>query len=556
MKVCAWLLKGLALSMGLSSWMPTAMQAQSFDRALPCGSAQYYGGPYRMVMDKAGNSYILGFFDGTATFGSTVLTSPVRQAFLAKLDATGNYQWAVQLGAQGPSPSSLAVDGLGDVYVAGYFTSNSIAFGTSGLILYNSSALGEAFVAKLSGTTQQWLWACRAGGTQFDNINTLAATAAGDVYVGGTSFSSTADFGSIIFSPMLQSTAFIAKLSAAGTWAWVRPVGDAQLECSSLLLDAQGAIYIAGDFTGTAHLGAYALATTQSIGSSSAGRDVFLAKTDDAGNWLWVTQGAPNGRNQVYCSALTADGTGHLYLAGNYSHLSAQLGSTYLPNLSNIRVQNPLPPSGVVNYYQDAYVARVDAGTGAWQWAARNGGPYDEYATTIAADARGQVFVAGNFTSTTSQQLAQLNESTGAWGAIQSVERGINLLLLDAQGRLWQGGTFTGNSATFGGFTLLNSGNLTTGYLARSSSGLLAARPADLTAAELRVWPNPTLSRMVQIEGALPNQTVELFDLLGRAVGKGRMPAQGPLQLPLSTSLPAGTYIIRSAARSCALLLE
>lgn len=50
-------------------------------------------------IDASGNSYITGYFDSTATFGTTTLRSYGRtDIFVAKFDDTGNCFWAKQAG--------------------------------------------------------------------------------------------------------------------------------------------------------------------------------------------------------------------------------------------------------------------------------------------------------------------------------------------------------------------------------------------------------------------------------------------------------------------------
>jgi hypothetical protein len=48
-----------------------------------------------VAMDGSGNSYVTGWFQGSATFGSTTLTSSgVYDIFIEKYDAAGNAVWA------------------------------------------------------------------------------------------------------------------------------------------------------------------------------------------------------------------------------------------------------------------------------------------------------------------------------------------------------------------------------------------------------------------------------------------------------------------------------
>ncbi|HQC31964.1 MAG TPA: SBBP repeat-containing protein, partial [Candidatus Cloacimonas sp.] len=50
---------------------------------------------YNIAVDANGNSYVTGNFTGSATFGSTTLTSSgYNDIFVAKLDINGNWLWA------------------------------------------------------------------------------------------------------------------------------------------------------------------------------------------------------------------------------------------------------------------------------------------------------------------------------------------------------------------------------------------------------------------------------------------------------------------------------
>jgi hypothetical protein len=61
------------------------------------GTGNDYGYDVSVLAD--GSSIVTGYFQGTATFGSTTLTSAGNyDVFVAKLDASGDYEWATQAG--------------------------------------------------------------------------------------------------------------------------------------------------------------------------------------------------------------------------------------------------------------------------------------------------------------------------------------------------------------------------------------------------------------------------------------------------------------------------
>jgi hypothetical protein len=81
-----------------------------------------------IAVDTSGNIYTTGNFGGTADFDpgpstfnlSTSGISP--DIFVSKLDASGNFLWAKQMGGRsGELAYSIALDGLGNIFTTGFF---------------------------------------------------------------------------------------------------------------------------------------------------------------------------------------------------------------------------------------------------------------------------------------------------------------------------------------------------------------------------------------------------------------------------------------------------
>jgi hypothetical protein len=112
-----------------------------------------------IAVDGSGNSYVTGFFSVSATFGQgqanqTTLTSAGdRDVFLAKYNSSGLLQWAKRFGGSGLDQGmSVAVDGLGNSYVPGFFD-GSATFGQGEVnqTTLNSAGGIDIFVAKFTG---------------------------------------------------------------------------------------------------------------------------------------------------------------------------------------------------------------------------------------------------------------------------------------------------------------------------------------------------------------------------------------------------------------------
>ncbi|WP_165699391.1 SBBP repeat-containing protein [Hymenobacter jejuensis] len=176
-----------------------------------------------VAVDKSGNVLVTGYFlSPRADFGTTTLTSSgSSDVFVAKLNPSGQWQWAVKAGGLADDRSNcIAVDGAGNAVVTGYFLSPSSLFGLSNLT--NSGPLGvDLFVAKLN-PEGEWQWAAKADGTADDTGRGLAVDASGNVLVTGYFLSPSALFGTTALTNSGLYTGFVAKLLGGVTTAQTR----------------------------------------------------------------------------------------------------------------------------------------------------------------------------------------------------------------------------------------------------------------------------------------------------------------------------------------------
>jgi hypothetical protein len=105
----------------------------------------------------SGAIYVTGYFQSpTMTIGSTTLTNAGSyDVFIVNYDSAGNTIWAKSAGGSDLDEAvSVAANpsGSGESYVAGYFTSSSIPFGSTTLINTTGPGYTDMFIAKLSST--------------------------------------------------------------------------------------------------------------------------------------------------------------------------------------------------------------------------------------------------------------------------------------------------------------------------------------------------------------------------------------------------------------------
>jgi len=176
--------------------------------------------PSGIAVDGQGNVYLAGSFEKSADFGTAVLTSSGPQdMFLAKFDSTGAVVYANRYGGDSfdlDSPT-LAVDDAGNAYFGGAFGQTlDFGGGTTPLVALTS----DSFVAKI-GPTGQAIWAKRFGwdGETWSNggnmVYSIAIAPGGDPVIAGVS-SGTITLGATDWPGQGSShQPFVARLKSA-----------------------------------------------------------------------------------------------------------------------------------------------------------------------------------------------------------------------------------------------------------------------------------------------------------------------------------------------------
>jgi len=134
-----------------------------------------------VTADSLGNSYITGTFIGTAYFGHIVIEASEDDTnmFTAKLDSNGNFLWVIY--AEGVTGQAVFNDSDSNTYIGGYFYGTA-EFGNTELI---SSGGADIFIAKLD-PEGNFLWAKKAGGIYDDVCRGVCSDNYGAVYTTGT----------------------------------------------------------------------------------------------------------------------------------------------------------------------------------------------------------------------------------------------------------------------------------------------------------------------------------------------------------------------------------
>ena len=174
----------------------------------------------------------------------------------------------------------------------------------------------------LFAQNEDWFWAKKAGGTSYDNGLSIAIDANENSYVTGY-FSGSATFGTttLTSSSEYYSDIFVAKLDNNSNWLWVKQAGGTNWDYGyGIAVNANGNSYVTGYFYGSAIFGTTTL-------TSSGDKDIFVAKMDSSGNWLWAKQAG--GTSNDIGIGIDVDDNGNSYITGGFIDI-ATFGTTTL----------------------------------------------------------------------------------------------------------------------------------------------------------------------------------------------------------------------------------
>ena len=310
-----------------------------------------------------------GWFTGTINLGGGAIQDAgvADEIFVVRYDPSGNYIWGNTFGdgTNAASLGSMALDGSGDLVLAGTF-STSLTLGGTTLMATGPSQTGDAgttlsgdFVLELDALTGNQVWSVAEPPT--DNI-LVGVDGNGDVFLTGA-FDGSIDFGGATLTSVGGYDVAVAELDPMGGFLWSQSFGSPGNDSvSGLAVDSSGDVVFFGLSGGSIALG----------GTSLAG--AFLAKLDGSGNYVWsnVLGGV------AIVKSMVADGT-HILAAGVASR-DITLGD------------GQLGPNGPGN---DLLVMKLD-GSGNWIWGLRAGESGGAGAHQIAVNSSHYSAVAGS----------------------------------------------------------------------------------------------------------------------------------------------------------------
>ncbi len=358
-----------------------------------------------IALDASGNVYVTGESYGAGT-NSDYAT--------IKYNTNGIEQWVRRYNAPDnlqDEANSVSVDASGNVYVTG-LSEGSGTYWDYATIKYNTNGI------------EQWVKRYNGPASSYDFASSIAIDASGNVYVTGTSYG---------FPPFTFYATI--KYNTNGVEQWVRRYigpGYSNDGANSIAVDASGNVYVTGKSYGA--------------GTNS---DYATIKYNTNGVEQWVRRYNGQGNDWDINTSLAADSFGNVYIIGKRNDLGEYSDYVLVKYDVNgiekwVRTYN-----GPGNYSDKASAIALDAfgniyitgnsdgiGTiedyatikynsdGIEQWVRRYNGQGNawDFATSIAVDASGNVYVTGySYGSNTFNDYATIKYSTN--GVLQWVRR-------------------------------------------------------------------------------------------------------------------------------------
>jgi len=369
---------------------------------------------FGIAVDGSGNVYVTGWSD--AAWGSPIqgYSGGSSDTFAAKLDGSGNLMWNTFLGGSGQDVGhAIALDGSGNVYVAGYSDA------TWGAPVRAYAGDYDAFAAKLD-SSGNLTWNTFLGSSDVQNLNKgdighgIAVDGSGNVYVTGYGWDT---WGSPIRAHAGSRDAFAAKLDGSGNLTWNTFLGsDGDDFGEGIAVDRSGNSYAVGKSCGS---------WGSPVRAYAGYCDGFVAKLDGSGSLAWNT--FLGGSANDSAAAVAMDGSGNEYVVGFSDRTWGSPVRAYAGD-------------------DDAFAAKLDS-SGNLTWNTFLGGSANDYGYEITADGSGNAYVVGY--------------SRSAWG---SPDRPFEIAPdaftagLDSSGNLtWN--TFLGGGNSDYGYTIVADGS-------------------------------------------------------------------------------------------------
>ncbi len=302
-------------------------------------------------------------------------------------------------GADADIGAALALDGAGNVYVAG--TTYSVNFPSAGPAEPNFSrnlqGLYDGYVAKMRADGTALIYATYLGGDVLDIINAIAVDSRGAAYVAGQTASFNFPLPATAYQRLRRgfSDGFVTKLNSDGTLAYSTLFGGGSDEnATSIVVDPTFNVYLTGYTSSTD------FPTTPGVAQRTYGggqSDSFAMKFDQLGQVLeWSTYVGGAGEEEI--SRLPASDLPQIGFVSSFAIARNAEGALWLAGSTS----SALMPGDIVTAGRvygggatDIYLFRLSGDGSKFEYMTYLGGAGFDYLSALSLDAKGNPHVAG-----------------------------------------------------------------------------------------------------------------------------------------------------------------
>jgi hypothetical protein len=498
--------------------------------------------------------YMTGYFmSPTITMGSTTLTNAgSTDIFIAKLDTSGNVLWAKSAGGSNQDAGySVATDALGNLYLAGHFSSNTITFDTTTLTNNNTNNSADIYIVKFDGDGNV-MWVKSFGGQGWDYCNSIAVDGFGNAYIIGGFSSLSLTFDTFLLTNLnTYYDIYIAKFDTNGNVLWAKSAGNNYSDYGySITTDTSDNIYVAGYFVSPTIT--FDTITLTNVENNGTTLDLFLVKYDTSGNAVWAKSAGGIGINNSdgYMPSVKTDAMGNTYVTGHFRSLTISFDTITLTNTTN-------------NSFE-VFLVKYDK-YGNVLWAKSASGTNDDVGLSAAIDSYGNVIISGWFKSSTitfnSYTLTNANTNASTdiyltkydpmgniiWAKSVGGDKneGTCSVFADSTGHVYIAGYFQSSPLSFGSNLLTNtdnSGSTSDLYLAKLGNDITTGINDVSNSFDFSIFPNPTTD-IIKISSS-KEATIEILNINGQII-KTINHDSGEFSVDIR-DLSSGVYIIKA----------
>jgi hypothetical protein len=340
-----------------------------------------------VALDALGNVYYAGNFEGVfdldpSASTSTIASGGLKDNFIIKLDASGNFIWGKNFsGTNNSYITDIVADATNNIIIVGNLLGSAdFDPSPSTFVLTAPGSSNAGFVSKLD-FNGNYVWAKTYTSTTNASASSVEVDAASNIYIGGNFF------GVIDLDPgassinittnNTSSNGFISRLNSSGIYLNHYVIGASSSDDSVRDLKFD-------NLSNSLYATSFVESLISGTGAYAGGIDVFFEKLNANLTAVWNKQFGGSGGE--YPTTIDIDANGNVYLAGVFNG-----NCDFDPSISS---SFTLASFNAV--YDDIFISKYNA-TGNFVWAKQMGSnSLHDYCNGMVVNTTG-VYITGAF---------------------------------------------------------------------------------------------------------------------------------------------------------------